>query len=80
MLKNLVDQNYFVNRYLYLTFKSQNPFYAFHEKTKKLAMLLSDVENVDIMLGSYSRDDEENNDSEDEVNSDSGSSRPPKKF
>ena len=37
---------------------------------------LSDVENVDIMLGSYSRDDEENNDSENEVNLDSGSNRP----
>ena len=38
--------------------------------------MLSDVENVDIMLGSYSRDDKENNISENEVKLDSGSSRP----
>ena len=38
--------------------------------------MLSDVENVDIMLGTYSREDEENNVSENEVNLDSGSSRP----
>ena len=38
--------------------------------------MLSDVENVDIMLGSYSREDEENNISENEDNLDSGSSRP----
>ena len=38
--------------------------------------MLSDVENVDIMLGSYSRDEEENIASENEVNLDSGSSRP----
>ena len=38
--------------------------------------MLSDVENVDIMLGKYSRDDKENNISENEVNLDSGSSRP----
>ena len=37
---------------------------------------LSDVENVDIMLGSYSRDEEENIASENEVNLNSGSSRP----
>ena len=37
---------------------------------------ISDVENVVIMLGSYSRDDEENNGSENEVKLDSGSSRP----
>ena len=37
--------------------------------------MLSDAENVDIMLGSYSRDDE-NNMSENEANLDSGSSRP----
>ena len=37
---------------------------------------MSDVENVDIMLGSYSRCDEENNISENEGNLDSGSSRP----
>ena len=38
--------------------------------------MLSDVENVDKMLGSYSREDDENNVSENEVNLDSGSSRP----
>ena len=38
--------------------------------------LMSDVENVDIMLGSYSRDDEENDISENGINLDSGSSRP----
>ena len=37
---------------------------------------MSDVENVDIMLGSYSRDDEENNMSENEMNLGSGSSTP----
>ena len=38
--------------------------------------IMSDVENVDKKLGSYSRDDEENIASENEVNLDSGSSRP----
>ena len=38
--------------------------------------MLSDVENVDIKLGSYSRDNEENNASENEVNIDSGSNQP----
>ena len=37
--------------------------------------LMSDVENVDIMLGSYSRNDGSNT-SEDEMNLDSGSNRP----
>ena len=37
--------------------------------------LMSDEENVDIMLGSYSRNDG-NNTSEDEMNLDSGSNRP----
>ena len=37
---------------------------------------MSDVENVDIMLGGYSRCDEENNISENEGSLDSGSSRP----
>ena len=35
-----------------------------------------DVENVDKMLGSYSRDDERNEPSENKLNLDSGSSRP----
>ena len=38
--------------------------------------LMSDVEIVDIMLGSYSRDGEGDQGSENEVNLDSGSSRP----
>ena len=40
--------------------------------------MVSDVENADIMLGCYSRDDERNNDSENETNLDSGSNRPQK--
>ena len=48
---------------------------AKERRSRQLDMLL-DVENVDIMLGSYSRGDEENNISENEVNLDSGSSRP----
>ena len=39
--------------------------------------LMSDVEKVDIMLGSYSRDENGNDGSENEVNLDSGSSTPP---
>ena len=46
------------------------------ERRSRQLDMLSDVENVDIMLGSYSRDDEENNIRENEVNLDSGSSRP----
>ena len=37
--------------------------------------MMSDVDNIDIMLGSYSRDDERNEQSESGVNLDSGSSR-----
>ena len=37
---------------------------------------MSDVENEDIMLGSYYRDDDKNSGSENEMNLDSGSSRP----
>ena len=48
---------------------------AKERRSRQLGML-SDVENVDIMLGSYSRDDEEDNGSENEANLDSGSSRP----
>ena len=40
---------------------------------------MSDVENVDILLGSYSRDDERNDQGESELNLDSGYSRPQKK-
>ena len=40
------------------------------ERPSRLLEIMSDVENVDIMLGSYSRDDEENDQSESEVNSD----------
>ena len=46
------------------------------ERRSRQLDMISDVENVDIMLGSYSRDDEENNASENEVNLDSGSNRP----
>ena len=46
------------------------------ERRSRQLDMLSDVKNVDVMLGSYSRDDEENNISENEVNLDSGSSRP----
>ena len=46
------------------------------ERRSRQLDTLSDVGNVDIMLGSYSREDEENNVSENEVNLDSGSSRP----
>ena len=45
------------------------------ERRSRQLDMVSDVENVDIMLGSYSRDDE-NNVSENEMNLDSGSSRP----
>ena len=37
---------------------------------------MSDVENVDVMLGNYSRNDEENDRSENGINLDSESSRP----
>ena len=40
--------------------------------------IMSDVENVDIMFGGYSRDDERNNQSEVELNLDSVSHRPQK--
>ena len=46
------------------------------ERRSRQLDIMSDVENVDIMLGSYTRDDDENNASENEVNLDSGSSRP----
>ena len=46
------------------------------ERRSRQLDMMSDVENVDIMLGSYSRDDEENNISENEMNLDSRSSRP----
>ena len=46
------------------------------ERRSRQLDMLSDVENVDIMLGSYSRDEEENMTSGNEVNLDSGSSRP----
>ena len=45
------------------------------ERRSRQLDLMSDVENVDIMLGSYSRNDG-NNTSEDETNLDSGSNRP----
>ena len=45
------------------------------ERRSRQLDMLSDVETVDIKLGSYSRDDEENIASEKEVNLDPGSSR-----
>ena len=42
--------------------------------------IMSDVENVDIMLGSFSRDDDRNNQSEDDFKLDSGSSRPQQNY
>ena len=38
--------------------------------------IMSDVENVDVIMGNYSRNDEENDHSENEINLDSESSRP----
>ena len=46
------------------------------ERRSRQMDLMSDVENVDIMLGSYSRDENGNDGSENEVNLDPGSSRP----
>ena len=46
------------------------------ERRSRQLEMLSDVENVDIMFGSYSREGEDNNASENEANLDSGSSRP----
>ena len=46
------------------------------ERRSRQLDMMSDVENVDIMLGSYSRDDEGNDISENGINLDSGSSRP----
>ena len=46
------------------------------ERRSRQLDMMSDVENVDVMLGSFSRDGEENNISENELNLDSGSSRP----
>ena len=46
------------------------------ERRSRQMDMMSDVENVDIMLANYSRDDERNDHSENELNLDSGSSRP----
>ena len=46
------------------------------ERRSRHMDIMSDVENVDIMLGSYSRDDETAEQSESELNLDSGSIRP----
>ena len=46
------------------------------ERRSRQLDLLSDVENVDIKLGSYSREGEDKNASENEANLDSGSNRP----
>ena len=50
------------------------------ERRSRQMDLMSVVENVDIVLGSYSRDENGNDGSENEVNLDSGSSRPRTKF
>ena len=46
------------------------------EKRSMPLDIMSDLEIVDIMLGSYSRDEDRNNLKDDELNLDSGSSRP----
>ena len=46
------------------------------ERRSRQLDMMSGVENVDIRLGSYSRDDERNEQSENELNLGSGSSRP----
>ena len=46
------------------------------ERRSRQLDIMSDVESVEKMLGSYSKDDERNNYSEDEMNLDSGSNRP----
>ena len=46
------------------------------ERRSRQLDIMSDVEIVDIMLGSYSRDDDRNTQCEDELNLDSGSTRP----
>ena len=46
------------------------------ERRSKQLDIMSDVENVDVMLGSYSRNNEENDLSENDINLDSESSRP----
>ena len=46
------------------------------ERRSKQLEIMSRFENVNRMLGSYSRDDERNNQTEDELNLDSGSNRP----
>ena len=46
------------------------------ERRSRQMDMMSDVETVDIMLGSYSGDDERNNDSENEMNLDAGSRTP----
>ena len=46
------------------------------ERRSRQLDIMSDVENVDVMLGSYSRNDEGDDQSENELNLDSESSRP----
>ena len=46
------------------------------ERRSRQLDIMSDVENVDVMLRSYSRNDEGNDQSENELNLDSESSRP----
>ena len=46
------------------------------QKCSRQLEIMSDVKNVDIMSGSYSRDEDSNNQREDELNLDSESNRP----
>ena len=46
------------------------------ERRSRQLDIMSDVENVDLMLGNYPRNNEENDHSENEINLDSESSRP----
>ena len=46
------------------------------ERRSRQLDIMSDVENVDVMLGSYSRNNEENDLSENDIHLDSESSRP----
>ena len=48
------------------------------EKRSRQLDIMSDVENVDIIIVCYSRDEDRNNQSEDELSLDSGSGRPQK--
>ena len=46
------------------------------EKRSRQLDMMSDVENIDIMIGKYTRDEDRNEQSESELNLDLGSNRP----